>query len=188
MKTLKILLAIAFVMLTSLVGFSQDDKSGHPKRAAVPIPFKGTTCIVEAVQDLPVDGTPLINPVTGQTILPQLFLVSKASISGHSTLMGNSNGTMIGVSAHLDMGALSQGRVVMIADYYGTITAANGDQLDFESSIEIDVTGRQQGGGILSGTITLTGGTGRFANATGSGVCNGIIPCWTMEGTLEFSR
>jgi hypothetical protein len=190
MRTLKILLVIMFVIFSGFARDSQTDENLLPKRAVVPIPLKGTMCIIESVQNLPVNGTPVINPLTGQTVVPELFLVSTASLGGHGTHLGNyivEQSTMTGVSAHLDMGALSQGKIVLIADYYGTITAANGDHFDFESSIEIDATDRTQEG-IITGTYSVTGGSGRFENAGGSGVLNGRIPCWNLEGTLEFSR
>ena len=168
---------------------------GSPKRAAVPIPLKGIICIQEGIQNMPVAGTPVINS-EGVILVPELFLLSTATLNGHATHMGNfivEQTSMTGVSGHLDIGALlSQGKIVFIADYYGSITAANGDHFDFVSSIVIDATNAdasdQARGGIITGTFTVTGGTGRFENATGGGVLNGILPCWYIDGTLEFSR
>ncbi|MBG0861080.1 MAG: hypothetical protein IQL11_16400 [Bacteroidales bacterium] len=195
MKTLKILLIIAFVMFSGSAVDAQNDENGPPKRAAVPIPVKGTMCISEGIQNMPVAGTPVTDPLTGKILVPQLFLLGTATLSGHATHIGNfivGQSSMTGVSAHLDIGALLQGKIVFIADYYGSITAANGDQFDFVSSIVIDATHADPTdmarGGIITGTYTMTGGTGKFVNATGGGVLNGVIPCWDIEGTLEFSR
>lgn len=189
MKTLKILLVIVFVIFSGFARDSQTDENLLLKRAVVPVPLKATMCIIEANQNMPVEGTPVIG-AKGDILVPELFLISTASLGGHGTHLGNfivEQSSMTGVSAHLDFGALSQGKIVLIADYYGTITAANGDHFDFEASIEIDATDRTQGG-IITGTYSVSGGSGRFENAGGSGVLNGRIPCWNIEGTLEFSR
>jgi hypothetical protein len=189
MKTIKILFVIALVIFSGFAWDSQTDENLLPKRAAIPIPMNGSMCIVTANQNMPVEGTPVIG-AGGVVLVPQLFLVSTASLDGHGTHLGNyivEQSTMTGISAHLDFGALSQGKIVLIADYYGTITAANGDHLDFESSIVIDATDQSQGG-LITGTYSFSGGSGRFQNAGGNGVLNGRIPCWDIEGTLEFSR
>lgn len=56
-----------------------------------------------------------------------------------------------------------------------TITAANGDTLSLQNSgtvCEVGATGSNVPH-TFTGTFTITGGTGRFANATGSGTTTG---------------
>jgi hypothetical protein len=72
----------------------------------------------------------------------------------------------------------------------GTATAANGDELLFNTSGTIC----PEGGGlfVLSITRTLTGGTGRFADANGTLAVNGTANLvtgavsYTVEGSISF--
>ena len=59
------------------------------------------------------------------------------------------------------------------AQHSDTITAANGDQL-YLQVIE-DACPVAPGSFHCLGTYTVTGGTGRFANATGNGVFDGLV-------------
>ncbi len=184
MKTLKILLVIAFVLFS---GFSRESQTDEKPVLKL---MKGTMCMSETnVPRMTVIGTPVINPSTGQILVPELTMVGKAWLSGHATHMGNfivGQSYMTGVTAHLDMNALSQRKIVLVADYTGRITGANGDYFGFETSIEIDATDESHR--MITGTYTLTGGSGKLENARGSGDLNGIIPCWDVEGTLEYTK
>ena len=73
------------------------------------------------------------------------------------------------------------------------VTAANGDQvtLSGESTVQADFTG---GTLTITGTFTITGGTGRFASATGGGTVTGgasLLPPFavatTFEGQISYS-
>lgn len=183
MKTLKILLVIAFVIFS---GFARDSQTDEKPTLKL---MKGCMCMSEAnVPRMLIQNTPVID-VDGKTLVPPLTMVGEAWLTGHATHMGNFIGgqsSMTGVTAHLDMNALTKGKIVLVADYYGRITGANGDYFDFETSIEIDATDESHR--IITGTYTLTGGSGKFENASGGGVLNGVIPCWYVEGTLEYTR
>jgi hypothetical protein len=71
-----------------------------------------------------------------------------------------------------------------------TITAANGDQLTFDYQGLLDpVTGEGKG------TFCFTGGTGRFANATGRGIFDALIDLSlpddqpmtvSLDGTIDY--
>jgi hypothetical protein len=54
-----------------------------------------------------------------------------------------------------------------------TLTAKNGDTLILALVVPAGGTINVDGGVLFSGTYTITGGTGRFADATGSGVFGG---------------
>lgn len=93
---------------------------------------------------------------------------------------------MTGVSASLDLIAYAQGKTIFYAQYTGRITGANGDYLDFISWSEIDATDNSHS--TIIGTFKLTGGSGKFANASGNGVLYGVLPCWNLVGELECPK
>ena len=73
-----------------------------------------------------------------------------------------------------------------------TLTAANGDQLTVTYSGTFtpttnDPTNPQAAIYAISGTFQVTGGTGRFANATGQGVLSGFENIRTFLGHLELT-
>jgi hypothetical protein len=67
-----------------------------------------------------------------------------------------------------------------------TYTAANGDQL-FTTQTGTGTPPDQNGVAHFSGTETVTGGTGRFAGASGSFSVTGSISQATRTGQIELS-
>lgn len=71
----------------------------------------------------------------------------------------------------------------------GTHTAANGDYYFYTGTLTVDVTN-----GDLSGTVTVTGGTGRYDGATASLTITGIhnlvtnVATMTGEGLWTFPK
>jgi hypothetical protein len=155
-------------------------------KAKVPVPLKGIVCMSDNTLRMPVANTPVIDPGTGKVLVPALDLAAFAVLSGHSTHMGilKAGSSMTGVSAELDLSALARHRIVITGEYKGRLTGANGDYIDLVSSIIIDAT--DPSNRTITGTFTLTGGSGNFENVSGGGVLNGIIPCWNIEGQLEY--
>jgi len=153
------------------------------KKANVPVPFKGEICKTnnDDVPLMPVEGTPF-----GQ--IPALYVTGESWLSGNLTHMGklSEESYMVAISAALDKSALSQGKLIIAAIYEAHAFAANGDEVISLSKISIDATDRNNW--ILSGEYTVTGGSGRFENAAGSGVLSGTAACWDMLGTAEFPR
>jgi len=153
------------------------------KAAKVPVPLKGEMCM-EYNYDVPlmaVDGTPY-GPI------PQLFMSGEAWLSGNLTHMGKlrEESWMKGINAYLDMAALSQGKVIIVAVYDAIIYGANGDYTELISNIRVDATDPENR--KITGDWEITGGSGKFENVTGSGVLNGNLPCWNSEGTIEYPR
>jgi hypothetical protein len=60
-----------------------------------------------------------------------------------------------------------------------TLTAANGDTLTSVNDVAFDFS---QDGSPATGTFTITGGTGRFARATGVGTLRNVA----MQGNAGF--
>jgi len=140
------------------------------------------------VPRMPVAGTPVLNS-SGEVVIPQLDLSGAAWLAGHATHMGEliaAQSYMTGVHAELDMVALSQGKIVLVAEYEALLTGDNGDHINLISNIRIDST--DPSNRIITGDWYATGGSGNFENVTGSGVLNGILPCWDVDGTIAFSR
>ena len=82
--------------------------------------------------------------------------------------------------------ALSQGKKIIVCEYEVITYAANGDYSFGISESRIDVT--DPNNKIITGTIKTNGGAGRFENVIGSGEINGVLPCWTIEGIIEYNK
>jgi len=184
---LKCLFLTVLTFLFLMVGCNKDafidEGSNAPlKSAKVPVPLKGEICMTSNDDDQwHVDGTPY-GPV------PDLYLSRTALLSGNLSHMGKltEQSSMTGLFAYLDMDALTKGRVVIVSDYEAVIYGANGDYSELISHIRIDVT--DQAHQIITGDYTSTGGSGKFENAICTGVLSGVLPCWNIDGTIEYPK
>ena len=90
----------------------------------------------------------------------------------HVTVNGRGQATHMGMTT-----AFTDDQLVSLIDGSGTatytLTAANGDTLGLALVVPIEGTINVEGGVLFSGSYTITGGTGRFNGATGSGVFGG---------------
>lgn len=188
MKKSVFLLIVSIAFLFSFANNTRTDENRDLTKAKVPVPMKGIVCMQDNALRMPVGNTPVIDPKTGKVLVPALDLAAFAVLTGQSTHMGifKAGSSMTGVSAEIDLNELAHHKIVITGDYKGRLTGANGDYIDFVSSIVIDAT--DPSNRAITGTFTLTGGSGNFENASGSGVLNGIIPCWDIDGQLEYSR
>ena len=184
--TMKTLVCLLFTSLMTLFSCSKDvvnDDNVVLKKANVDIPMKGEVCMSNNpdIPKLPVEGTP-VGP------LPELFMSGGAWFSGHMTHMGElqSQSSMTGLNAHIDIVSLSMGKVVFVALYTAILVGDNGDFFTLLANIRIDVT--DQDYKVITGDWTITGGSGKFENAVGGGLLSGILPCWKLDGTIEFPR
>lgn len=197
MKNLLCFMIFSLVMLFSCskdgLNFENPDlnyKIPDLENVKVPVPMKGEMCMTYNF-DVPlrhVEGTPVLNP-EGETVIPDLYLSGASWLSGNLTHFGKlqEQSPMKSLSAYLDMEALSKGRVVCVAVFEATIIAANGDAINVLTPVRIDVTDDPQWS--ITGEFTVTGGSGKFENATGCGVLDGdLLPCWNVDGTIVFPR
>jgi hypothetical protein len=99
-----------------------------------------------------------------ETVLEFPFLHVTVNSRGQATYMGRTT-------------AFTDDQVVNLIDGSGTatytLTGANDDTLVLALVVPVGGTINVDGGVIFSGSYTITGGTGRFNGATGSGVFGG---------------
>jgi len=111
----------------------------------------------------------------------------------HLTVTSRGQATYMGRTT-----AFTDDQVANVIDGSGsatyTLTGANGDTLVLALLVEVGGTINVEGGVIFSGSYTITGGTGRFTGATGSGVFGGSglfltetdgIGCFAVAGTIS---
>jgi len=86
---------------------------------------------------------------------------------------------------------LSGTTFILLTTTAGQIVAANGDKITYTGSDEIDLNNVIFHGGTtaaITGLWTITGGTGKFAGATGSFKINGVVDVAAAGGpTLRFT-
>jgi hypothetical protein len=119
-------------------------------------------------------------PIRGQ-INQAAVSATKESDGLHVTAVGEGN------ASHLGRLTTFENAVIAGNTIQGTrvLTAANGDQLFWTDMAMLTSTG-------AAGTITFTGGTGRFSNASGTALfeavlaADGIHATLTFEGTIQY--
>ena len=174
MKTLKILLVIAFVIFS---GFSRESQNGRTKEGIV-VPMK-VSCTI-----LPDDTGGLL---TCTNNVPGIDLRNSGFLAGNQTHGGKlitEQSTWQILRCRND---LADGGIINTAEIVGENTVANGDTYTYSCKM---FTFIPSGRVILK--VTLSGGTGRFEGATGvidmTGVHMGSeIPC-TGEGFITFTK
>jgi hypothetical protein len=144
--------------LAALVAFAAT-AAGGPSH---PVPFKGSS-EQQAVSATPVDP---------QTV----FVVTEGE--GHMTHLGR----FTFVSPHFS------GLVDFGIDGTQNFTAANGDQLFADITGQLQPVLTDDGRVLLVGEVhgTVTGGTGRFGNATGTYTFHLVFDTATLASTGEF--
>jgi hypothetical protein len=110
-------------------------------------------------------------------------------LSAHITSDGSGVLSLTGVGGHLGrwtgQGSIDNFAIDAVGDRIAasctaTLTAANGDQLFVSVSVSLDLTTR-----VGEETVTFTGGTGRFAGASGS-VTQVCDVTWDPASPLTF--
>jgi hypothetical protein len=152
------------------------------KKANVPIPLKGEVCMTLNNEER-IDvhfGSP------DGPVVPGATLAKIAWLSGNMTHMGKlgeESWMECREGAYLDAVAFNQGKKIVVATYDARLFAANGNYIDLVSNIRIDRDAQ-----TLTADYLITGGSGNFENAAGSGLLSGTVHCWDVEGTLEYPR
>ena len=186
MKTLIYFFAVAMLLFAGCAKDEMfDDNINTPelKKAKVPIPVKGEVCMIPNPEG---ERMPVTRGPNG-TIIPGMTLDKTANFYGIQSHMGKlgEQSLMTGVSAYLDLAELPTRRVIVTV--YEVMTfAANGDYTTGISESRIDVTDIDNK--IITGTYTITGGSGRFENVSGGGEISGVLPCWNVEGTIKYEK
>ena len=97
---------------------------------------------------------------------------------------GSGNATHLGMftnTGHVNFTPDASNPTILHPDGGGVFTAANGDKLNFvivKGALDLTT-------GIGTGDFAFTGGTGRFANATG--ITSGVIQQKVITGAYELS-
>lgn len=105
------------------------------------------------------------------------------------TVNGLGNATHMGNTTLLVNETISTTTIPWTAHANVILTAANGDELHFDYDSVIDPSGMAPGGNfdlIVVGLCTITGGTGRFEDASGNLIYNGIFNVATSTGKATF--
>ena len=132
--------------------------------AATPTPFKSDFTAQASFAETPVPG---------------VFTVTTAGV-GHASHLGK---ITLSTSETLDF-ATSPG-TLLVLDGQSVMVAANGDELYWA----YEGTGSlpdEHGNSVLSGTFVITGGTGRFSDATGGGTFQGSGNAVTGVASLSY--
>jgi hypothetical protein len=129
-----------------------------------------------------IQGAGSTAPATGQKSFTAVYDLSKIGKKGaYEDWIGTGSGTIVG-SSFCEAFARDIGYLKKV-EGHATITAANGD------SLLIDFTETYVGELTFSGPYTVVGGTGRFADASGTGTNIAILtpnPDGTTTVTLSF--
>ena len=118
---------------------------------------------------------PSIPPMECTGDLPGLFLPDHF-LHGNAIHLGELNSQQS--TLHHQSCNLSFATMQLTASVSGQIAAANGDLIYYSGNDVIDVTNLLTGQGTtgsIQGTWTITGGTGRFDEASGSFTISGIV-------------
>ena len=178
----KKLILLSFIVLIFMVGgcskqnpidpqldsaFNDGEQISLAKKVSVPVKGYFETVIETFIP---------IEFINGQPVKFTMHIVGTGNVShlGNCTVAFDQIGDY---SINPNAPALSAPNVV--------VTAANGDELYFESYGTANDNGT--GNPTFTGSFTFTGGTGRFGNASGSATFTGSANLATMTGEFSFA-
>ena len=116
--------------------------------------------------------------------------VETLSLTGYATHLGNFTGIMYFDKTNIVVDPVSH--KITGVKIYGTIVAANGDEIFFGPNDPGMVITGPGPSGILSGITKFTGGSGRFEGCSGEILNTGIFDMgndyakWTSEGRIDY--
>lgn len=163
MKTLKVLFVLSIILGFALPAQSQGERN------QVERPVKGTFYA---------------------TVVGSIGPVEELAITGNATHFGNLTGTMFFDKTNLGVDPTTMKLTGVTT--YGTLIAANGDQIDFgPDDPGMFITGPGPSG-IITGSTVFSSGTGRFSDCTGMIWMTGIFnmgedyASWTADGWIKY--
>ena len=133
------------------------------------------------------------NPLTACSGDIPGFAIPDHYLAGQATHLGLLDAGLS--TLHHDDCDLSLATFTLMTGVSGQLSAANGDLVYYTGDDVIDVSGLLAGTGTtgaIEGTWTITGGTGRFEDASGSFTINGLVDFVTgtfsavAEGTITY--
>ena len=163
MKTLRILLMVCIMLGFAVSANSQKNDKARPMKGTFYASVVATNGAVETL-----------------------------SVTGNATHLGNFTGTMYFDKTLMVFNPTTHGIEIEGVRIFGTLVAANGDEIVFgpdDPGMVITGAGPK---GIMSGEVTLKPGSGRFANCSGVIVTTGIFDMgndyakWTARGTIIY--
>lgn len=115
-------------------------------------------------------------------------------ISGNATHLGNLDASSF---LHHDDCSIDLEAMTLTANVSGHLVGANGDWIEYEGEDVVDILNfvvppGPDPSGPITGTWTITGGTGRFEEASGSFTISGIVDFTTLSfnvvavGTITY--
>ena len=132
----------------------------------------------------------VLTPCTGD--IPG-FALPDQLLDGQTTHLGNLNGEISNL--HHDACDLSFATALLTTTVSGSLVAANGDELHYSGEDVIDVANLLASSGTtgaITGTWYITGGTGRFEEASGDITIEGVVDFVSgtfqasLEGTVKY--
>jgi hypothetical protein len=183
-------LSLIALLLVLLASCQQADELASPNTS----PAIGT----RSEQTRPFEATfsGVLNPNSAPTACSgdlQPLLLLDYFISGNATHLGNLNSELS--SLHHENCDLSFATALLTTAVSGQLVAANGDAIYYSGDDVINVFNLLTASGTtgtISGSWTITGGTGRFEGASGSFTINGLVDFTTFgfsveaEGTITY--
>ncbi len=179
MKTLQILLVIAFVIISGFSKDTQTDENVFPKKGTdkyVTVPMKvwGTTIDDNSIPRVNCTGEPAMSHTGG------------GWLQGHQT----HGGSFITSQSTWIIDNCESAGFINTSYITGTNTVANGDSYNYSCTMEVVLAASPPF--MVTLYIDIASGTGRFAGASGYVEChgyhNGEVITFTGEGTITFAK
>lgn len=175
-------LLFAATTLAACDGVTTPDSAFDPGAAALNLATAGAggsgmvPHVIRATFEVAAGATPILCAPTQAGV----FVADKYTGVGNVTHAGKSSIAIVFDACTLVLPP--GGSAMWTAQGHATLTAANGDLIHTTFTMTQFVTGD-----FVLNSFTITGGTGRFANATGSMSGSGWISLTTFKGYFEFS-
>jgi hypothetical protein len=181
MKKLVYLLIFAFVITSGCTKDSLSDENVFLKKKSTQCVIVPAKCWFTTVPDFSMGFVPC-SPVE-----MEVALLRHGGMKGH---LAHGGALITDLSYYNVLGCeFDYMNLTVTENIVGIHTVANGDCYTFTGQIQVDVTN-----GMLSGTVLVDGGTGRYDGATASLTLTGVhnfetnVATMTGEGLWTFTK